>query len=165
MNSLTHQQMKARSIYRITNDLNNKVYIGSTVDLDTRWRKHKRPEEAKDHPMSAYMKEHGYDHFSIEEICQVVGTKIQARQTEQSEIDKLGPDIALNQRRAITDKETRRIQHRGPALAYTRRNVPKLRAYYQANREKILAKRALNRDAHKAYMREYHKRKKNVAQE
>lgn len=30
-----------RGIYRILNKVNNKMYVGSTVDFDTRWREHK----------------------------------------------------------------------------------------------------------------------------
>ena len=34
-------------IYKITNIINNKSYIGSSVDIYTRWREHKRRSKCK----------------------------------------------------------------------------------------------------------------------
>ena len=58
-------------IYKITNLVNNKVYIGQTIqDLKLRWGAHKRAMKAKkDHPLYNSMNKYGVDNFKIEEIA------------------------------------------------------------------------------------------------
>lgn len=60
-------------IYKITNQLNNKVYIGQTCrDLQTRWREHKSRADCgyNTHLYNAILK-YGQENFKIEEIEQV----------------------------------------------------------------------------------------------
>lgn len=53
-------------IYKITNNINNKIYIGQTVrDLDTRIKEHRRH---KDCIMYNAFNKYGYDNFTIEII-------------------------------------------------------------------------------------------------
>lgn len=59
-------------IYKITNDINDKVYIGKTnKTIKERWKEHcsdylKRDEEKR--PLYSAMKKYGIQHFYIEEI-------------------------------------------------------------------------------------------------
>lgn len=61
-------------IYKITNDINNKIYIGKTDhSIDKRWREHLRDykkDKCKSRPLYSAMNKHGIDHFYIEEIEQ-----------------------------------------------------------------------------------------------
>lgn len=66
--------MKHKSIYKITNLVNQKVYIGQTVDFHHRWRQHKL-EAKKEHPsmiVNQAMKKYGIDKFIFETICSVL---------------------------------------------------------------------------------------------
>lgn len=61
-------------IYKITNDINNKVYIGKTMaSISERWKEHlsdmdKRKNEKR--PLYAAMRKYGTGHFHIEEVEQ-----------------------------------------------------------------------------------------------
>lgn len=59
-------------IYRIVNDINDKIYIGKTCDtLEERWKEHCRdylkPSERK-RPLYNAMRNHGIEHFQIEQV-------------------------------------------------------------------------------------------------
>lgn len=59
--------MKTKSIYKITNLVNNKGYIGQSVDPKQRWRQHKK-ESKKDIPkmvINLAMKKHGVENFTF----------------------------------------------------------------------------------------------------
>lgn len=67
--------MKKTGIYKIVNTLNDKVYVGSAIDIETRWRRHKKMlVECSHHSkklQNSYNK-HGIDNFSYEiiELCE-----------------------------------------------------------------------------------------------
>jgi group I intron endonuclease len=67
--------MKKTGIYKIVNTLNNKVYVGSAIDIDTRWRRHKKMLiECYHHSkklQNSYNK-HGINNFNYEiiELCE-----------------------------------------------------------------------------------------------
>lgn len=60
-------------IYKISNNLNNKVYIGSSIDVERRWRQHKEASiNEKDHhynyPLMVAFRQFGIDNFTFEII-------------------------------------------------------------------------------------------------
>lgn len=56
-------------IYKITNKINNKIYIGLTTEsLEKRWRTHKSSVGKKNHPLYNSMKKRGVCNFCIEQI-------------------------------------------------------------------------------------------------
>jgi group I intron endonuclease len=58
-------------LYRITNTTNGKVYIGQSIDTNSRWRSHRR-EASKDNPtsmISKAIKKYGNDSFEFEVIA------------------------------------------------------------------------------------------------
>ena len=60
-------------IYKITNKINNMVYIGSSIDVERRWRQHKEASiNEKDHhynyPLMKGFREFGIDNFQFEII-------------------------------------------------------------------------------------------------
>lgn len=61
-------------IYKITNDVNGKVYIGKTLfGVERRWREHIKDssrERYKGRPLYRAMNKYGIEHFSIETIEQ-----------------------------------------------------------------------------------------------
>lgn len=71
-------------IYKISNDINNKVYIGKTLtSISERWKKHlsdmdKRKNEKR--PLYAAMRKYGTSHFYIEEVEQCSNDIINERE-------------------------------------------------------------------------------------
>ena len=56
-------------IYKITNSINNKVYIGQTIRaLNKRWWEHKKDSETSELPLYRAMRKYGLENFTIEEI-------------------------------------------------------------------------------------------------
>lgn len=59
-------------IYKITNDINSKIYIGLTTQtVDVRWRKHLENVHYVDYYLYRSMRVHGVEHFHIETIEKV----------------------------------------------------------------------------------------------
>lgn len=62
-------------IYKITNNINNKIYIGKTVEtVEKRWKEHivdSKKKTCKNRPLYQAINKYGIEHFSIEEIEEV----------------------------------------------------------------------------------------------
>ena len=62
-------------IYKITNQINQKAYIGKTIyDINHRWEEHKRDynkEKNKNRPLYKAIRKYGIDNFTIEKIEEV----------------------------------------------------------------------------------------------
>ena len=61
-------------IYKIVNDINDKMYIGQTSrSIQERWKEHLKESNSarSNHPIYRAMRKYGNEHFSIEEIEQV----------------------------------------------------------------------------------------------
>ena len=89
------QDFSKGKIYKITNDYNDKIYVGSTCEsLVKRFSKHKaksKLEEVKHYPLYVLMHEIGFDRFRIEllEDCPCED-KYQLRQKEGQYIREMG---------------------------------------------------------------------------
>jgi group I intron endonuclease len=83
-------------IYRWVNLLNNKTYIGSSVDLKTRFYIYYSAKRLNDSNMVIYkaLQKHGYSNFSLEilEYCEPDQTVLK----EQEYIDLLKPEYNIN---------------------------------------------------------------------
>jgi hypothetical protein len=126
------QDFSKAKIYKITNDYNNDVYVGSTCDLLTkRFSYHKsdyRKERCQNMPIYKLMNEIGFERFRIELIedypCQ---DRYQLRQREGNFIREIG---TLN--KVIAGRSSQQSQ----------------KEYYEANKEHI---NKLNREYNKEY--------------
>lgn len=71
-------------IYKITNDINNKIYIGQTTNsLEQRFQEHKRDairERCEIRPLYRAMNKYGFDHFKIEMIEQCADNILSERE-------------------------------------------------------------------------------------
>lgn len=62
-------------VYKISNSVNDKIYIGSTTrQLGLRWTEHKKTSKRSNRPLYKEMREFGVDKFSIE-IIEVVDVR------------------------------------------------------------------------------------------
>lgn len=62
-----------QGVYKITNIINNKVYIGCSKDIETRWQKHKYESNNSKHPQYNYsihkaFRKYGIENFKFEII-------------------------------------------------------------------------------------------------
>jgi group I intron endonuclease len=57
-------------VYKVTNSVNGKIYIGITYNVDKRWRKHQRNANSPAYSSRFYsaIRKHGVEYFSIEVI-------------------------------------------------------------------------------------------------
>ena len=58
--------MATCGIYKITNMVNGKVYIGQSVDIEKRWRRHKNLYLNYDEILYKAMRKYGFENFSFE---------------------------------------------------------------------------------------------------
>lgn len=71
-------------IYKITNDINNKVYIGKTLStIDKRWKEHQRDSQKRrceQRPLYSAIRKYGIEHFHIEQIEETTFENINERE-------------------------------------------------------------------------------------
>ncbi len=96
-------------IYKITNDYNDRVYIGSTCDtLSKCFSKHKSDINCKINPLHKLMIEFGFERFRIELICDYpCENKYQLRQKTGEYIRQYKKTLNLH---GEDHKEERKIQ-------------------------------------------------------
>jgi len=139
-------------IYKITNDFNNEVYVGSTCDtLIKRFSHHKKDSKKEKHQNKSFyklMNEIGYNRFRIQLICEYPCEDIyQLRQKEGEYIRQMG---TLN----------KIIAGRTP-LEYRQDHKEKInqqiKEYVEKNRKTINEKKKVYRKEHKEEIKEYKK--------
>ena len=84
--------MKISGIYKITNTITGDFYIGSSKNINRRWREHKWKSTWKQHPnnpMYLDMQKYGLDKFDFQVIAEVELDKL--KEAEQQFIEKLHP--------------------------------------------------------------------------
>ena len=69
-------------IYKITNRINNKIYIGQTArTLNIRWKEHKIASISSDRPLYKAMRKYGIDNFHIEILEEIPNTLLNEKET------------------------------------------------------------------------------------
>lgn len=111
--------MKYFYLYKITNALNGKVYIGQSVNPKARWRRHKSDAKLgkdKKHLANAIRK-YGVKNFSFEVIAQaktledIDWSEIECIKQHKSSDKKYGYNIALggNGKRVVSEETKRKL--------------------------------------------------------
>lgn len=108
--------MSVARIYKVTNDVDDKVYIGgTTLTLARRMAVHRADGNnmLRTKPLSMHMREVGVSHFKIELISEVQFTdKNTLRQLEQQEIERWSQERLLNNIKAyVSDAGDRSEYH------------------------------------------------------
>ena len=71
-------------IYKITNKINDKIYVGKTLDtIENRWREHKNDYQKRRNekrPLYSAMRKYGIDNFFIEKIEECSIDEINSRE-------------------------------------------------------------------------------------
>ncbi len=67
------QDNRIHFLYRVTNKINGKIYIGQTVDTTSRWRGHRRDAAEPKVPFHHAIKKHGAHNFNFEVIATCKG--------------------------------------------------------------------------------------------
>ena len=140
------QNFKNGKIYKITNDYNDDVYIGSTCDrLVKRFAAHKadaQKEKCKNRPLYKLINEIGFQRFRIQLIEDFpCNDKYELRQREGYYIRELSKNLNKNIA-GRTEQETKK--------EYRDNNKEKIKEYYEKNKEKIL-------ETKKEYQKKYNK--------
>ena len=132
---------KIIGIYKITNTVTGKFYIGSSKNVKKRWAVHKCPSTWKSYPnnlMYIDMKKYGVDKFSFQILEEVEPEELKV--AEQQFIETLNPTYNSNRAngRDIERYKEYQIEYQ---IEYYQQNREKLREhkreYYQQNCEKL----------------------------
>lgn len=86
------------SVYKITNLINNKVYIGSSNNPERRWREHKSNSQNKNsitynYPLYCAFRKYGIENFYFEIIATNFKTRFDMEEYEKQQIQKYQSDI------------------------------------------------------------------------
>ncbi len=149
-------------IYKISNDFDNNIYVGSTCDiLSKRFSNHRvKIKRCPDYPLYKLMIEFGIDRFRIDVIeecpCQDI---YELRQKEGKWIREIG---TLNQREAgLSQTESKR--------KYEKKNKEMIKAYQkkyrEENNEEMKEKNKEYREKTKEQAKEYRENNKETAKE
>ena len=155
--------MNKIGIYKITNTVNGKFYIGSSRNIFHRWSKHKYDSKRISRPLYDDMREFGFDQFelTILEECSVDELKVR----EQYYIEMLKPEY--NRCKAYTGID---VSQKEDAKAYAKEYKRKYqqehkseineyqRNYYQANKEAISERKRNYYQIHKDELKERQRR-------
>ncbi len=161
-------------IYKITNDFNDEVYIGSTCEtLTKRFSKHKASltnEQKYNRPLYKLMNEIGFERFRIQLLCDFpCEDKYQLRQKEGEYIRDLG---TLNMTIAGRTNKDYAAEHKelyqDIKRRYAERNkddiVTRQHNWYQENKERILLKQKelyeANKESINQKKKEYYEKNK-----
>ncbi len=107
-------QKSKSGIYKITNIVNNKIYIGSATNINSRWSSHRRylklGKHHNIHLQRSYIK-YGLENFTFEIIEECLVELLIEK--EQFYLDHLNPEyninpIANSQRGRVVSEETRK---------------------------------------------------------
>ena len=130
-------------IYKITNDYNDDIYIGSTCDrLVKRFSKHKidmNTDQKKHRKLYVLMNEIGFDRFRIELICNYpCEDKYQLRQKEGEYIRQMGTlNKRIEGRTKLQYYDENKVQIQTANKIYRIENKEKLMQYRQLNKDKL----------------------------
>lgn len=92
MSEITHREHQICVIYKIVNNINNKIYIGQTVNLYNRYKRHEYSVDVLDkanRPIVAAFKKYGFNNFSFIVIEEVPCDIKKLTEREQYWMDKL----------------------------------------------------------------------------
>jgi group I intron endonuclease len=82
-------------IYVITNAVNNKKYVGQSINSSNRWKEHKRQaKKGIEYPIYYAMRKHGLDNFSME-VIEMVKDREEANEKETFWISELKTQDSL----------------------------------------------------------------------
>ena len=94
--------MKISGIYKITNTVTNDFYVGSSKNIKSRWRDHKKPSVWKNHPnntMYIDMQKYGLDNFDFQILEEVEIESL--KEAEQQFIETLKPTYNSNNAKGL----------------------------------------------------------------
>jgi group I intron endonuclease len=162
------QRYKNGKIYKIVNDINDQLYIGSTcLPLSKRLYNHKKEcerEGSSQRQLFVLAREHGWSHFRIRLIepypCD---DSEQLRMREQQHIDQLklhSPQLCLNMQNSYTSEAQKRDNHKALYKQYVeklgREEYNRRCKAYQRQPERVAYKQqweARHKDRRKEYFR------------
>jgi group I intron endonuclease len=81
--------MRTGCVYKFTNKVNGKVYIGKTIDFKRRKKEHRRSAKNPKHYFGRALRKHGFDNFEIEILIDNISEdKMNELETEFIQVHK-----------------------------------------------------------------------------
>lgn len=151
---------KISAVYKVTNTVSGEFYVGSSKDVEMRWKSHKRPSSWKQQPnnrMYQEMKRLGTDVFTFEILAEFPPEHL--RRKEQEAIETLHP--TYNNNDAYVSEDSKLLKQKTNSKAYYEAHKDKLKAnrkaYREAHKEEEKAREKAYREAHKGERKSYWK--------
>ena len=156
---------KVRGIYKVTNKINGKVYIGQSVDIGRRWREHMTAKD--DIYFHKAIQKYGVDNFIWEVIEKCKKSELDEREIYWIEYydsfnkgyncTKGGDGVSGGEdhprwKGGVSSDEDYYKQH---YKQYYEANKEKVKEYYEENKEKKREYREANKEKKKEYDKQY----------
>lgn len=164
-------EVRNGKIYGIKNDIDNRMYIGSTImKLSDRWTAHKSAKLKKATKLYKAFNEIGLEHFEIfliEDVpCQSRAELLSRERYHIKQYDAIenGLNMYLSGRTKEERKEYKRQTDKAYRDAKGQELLDKKKVYYQNNKERckenVKRSQERNKEARKQYMKEYAEKNK-----
>lgn len=159
---------KISGIYKITNNINHKSYIGSSVDIYTRWREHKRRSKNKtewtsdiyESPLYRSFRKNGLENFTFEIIERVEENRLLERERYwynyyQPEYNRMYPERNPSYKGAKHTNESRRKISENNCKYWKGKKLPKemIQAIVSGNIKKRKQVVMINKETSQEIMR------------
>ena len=133
---------KISAVYKITNTITGDFYIGSSNNVERRWKEHKYPSIWKRYPNSQLylnMRKYGVDKFEFEILAEVEADSL--KETEQQFIELLKPTYNSNNADGLNIERSKKYK----------------KQYQKTDKYKEYMNEYQKSDKYKEYMKQYQK--------
>ena len=133
---------KISAVYKITNTITGDFYIGSSNNVERRWKEHKYPSIWKRYPNSQLylnMQKYGVDKFIFEILAEVEADSL--KETEQQFIELLKPTYNSNNADGLNIERSKEY----------------MKQYQKTDKYKEYMNEYQKSDKYKEYMKQYQK--------
>ena len=156
---------KVRGIYKVTNKVNGKVYIGQSIDIGRRWRQHMTAED--DIYFHKAIQKYGVDNFIWEVIEKCKKSELDERESYWIEYyDSYNKGYNCTKGGGCTGSGEDNPNWKGGisldpeySKQWYETNKEKIKEYYETKKEKIKEYNKQYRESNKEKIREYNKEK------
>lgn len=148
-------------IYLITNNLNNKKYVGQSLDIEDRWKRHIRDSKKSDFVIYRAIRKYGIENFSFEVLEECAADELNEKEIYW--VDKLGTynngyNMTLGGGGSNLGKDCYSDEYKKQWYQDHKEEIKQSsKQYYQDHKEEINQRNKQYREDHKEEQKQYNK--------